>query len=133
MSQQLEPQWQPRLSRHMGDDQDRQYAEQLTLADTLERLKELLTNYRPLAEDAFQVVETMTEDDFQEFRKGLKKERKGRFAGEAWAEKYAAIVMPLPMMRVTEVAAQFKAPFGVTWQRCKDLRPDLLAVPETKP
>ena len=34
----------------------------------------------------------------------------------------------LPMMRITELASQFQAPFGVAWYRCKELRPDLLEV-----
>lgn len=120
------------LSRHMGDEQDRDYAKALTDCDTVDDLKALVEAYAELAVDALPVVKRMTPDEFKEFRAGLNKERRGKFAGEAWATKYAAVVMPLPMMQITQIAAQYKAPFGVTWQRVRDLRPDLLQVPSER-
>lgn len=107
---------------------DADYTHALTDVTTLEQLRALVTVYAELAVDAVPVVQRMTDDDFAEFRKGMLLERKKKFAGEAWAKKFGAVLMPMPMMQITQVADHFKAPFGVTWQRLKDLRPDLLAV-----
>jgi hypothetical protein len=104
------------------------YARHLTDAETLEQLREVMTLYSDLAIDAGRVVATMTDADFREFRRGLKQERKGRFAGAAWAAKFNAVLMPLPMLRIAIVAEQYHAPFNVTWKRIKEIRPDLLVV-----
>ncbi len=116
------------MSRAMGGEQDRDYANALGACNNLNDLRALVTAYEPLARDAKPVVDLMTEADFRAFRKGLLSERKGRFAGDEWAKRFGAVLMPLPMFRITQIAEQFKAPFGVAWQRCKDLRPDLLEV-----
>lgn len=120
------------LSRAMLAEHDTDYAKALTVCDSLADLKALVTRYQELVVDAVPVVAAMTEADFQAFRKGLKSERRGKFAGEEWAERFGAVLMPLPMMTITQVAAQFQAPFGVTWQRLRDLRPDLLEVPPAR-
>jgi len=116
------------MSRAMSGSQDRDYAKALTDCSTLAELRELVTAYAPLALDAQPVVAAMTDADFTKFLKGLKSERRGKFAGDAWAQKFGAVLMPWPMMRVTQIADQFKVPFGVAWFRCKELRPDLLKV-----
>lgn len=116
------------MSRAMNADQDADYTKALTECLTLDELRELVNAYAPLALDAQPVVAAMTADDFTEFRKGLKSERRGKFAGVEWAQRFGAVLMPLPMMRITQIAQEFKVPFGVAWQRCKDIRPDLLKV-----
>jgi hypothetical protein len=104
------------------------YTQRLTDCATLDELRELMTLYSDLAIDGGRVVATMTEADFKDFRRGLKSERKGRFAGEAWAKRFAAVLLPLPMFRISQVAEQFQVPFFVAWQRLQDVRPDLLVV-----
>ena len=104
------------------------FAQRLTDCATLAELRELMTLYSDLAIDAGRIVASMTDDDFREFRRGLKSERKGRFAGEAWAQRFNAVLMPMPMFRIAMIADEYKAPFSVTWGRLKALRPDLLVV-----
>ncbi len=104
------------------------YVRQLTDAETLSDLSNLMALYSDLAIDAGWAVAMMTEADFLEFRRGLKQERKGRFAGEQWARKYSAVLMPLPMLRIAEMAERYKVPFAVAWRRIKEVRPDLLNV-----
>ena len=116
------------MSRAMNGEQDSDYTKALTECLTLDDLRALVDAYKPLALDAVPVVAAMTDADFLVFRKGLKSERRGKFAGEAWAERFGAVLMPLPMMRITQIKDQFKVPFGVAWQRCKEHRPDLLQV-----
>lgn len=117
-----------RLSRAFGGEQDQDYAKALTECETLADLRALVDAYRPLVLDAVPVVDAMTEVDFIEWRKGLKLERRGKFAGDDFARKFGAVLMPLPMERITELAREYQAPFGVTWFRCLELRPDLLKV-----
>lgn len=112
----------------MGGQQDADYAAALTKCESLAELRELITVYAELAVDAKAVVDAMTEAEWPAFVKGLKSERRGKFAGDDWAKRYGAILMPMPMMRISEIASQFQAPFGVAWQRCRDIRPDFLAV-----
>ncbi len=112
-------------------EQDRDYAKALTTCESLADLRALVEAYRPLALDAAPIVEAMTDADFVEFRRGLKTERRGKFAGEKWATRFSAVLMPLPMLRITQLAQEFHAPFGVTWMRAKELRPDLLKVERT--
>ncbi len=128
MSKKAETIWNPRLNRSYGAECASDYAANLTIADTLDRLRELVENYKRLAKDAIPVVAGMTADDFSAFRDGLKEERRGRFAGDAWCERFGAVLMPQPMMNVSIVADQFKVPFGVAWIRCQEHRPDLLKV-----
>ncbi len=112
----------------MSGEQYRDYAKALDKCETLGDLQTLVREFAELAVDAMVVVNAMTEDDWPEFRVGLTMERLGEFAGDEWAARFGAILMPLPMMTITQVAAKFNAPFGVAWHRCKDLRPDLLKV-----
>lgn len=116
------------MSRSMMGDQAADYAKALTECHTLADLRALVDAYKPLALDAVPVVDAMTDDDFAAWRKGLKTERRGKFAGETFAEKYGAVLMPMPMLKIVEIADRYKVPFGVAWQRAKDLRPELLEV-----
>lgn len=117
-----------RCSRAFGGEQDRDYAKALSTCESADDVRALVQAYRELALDAAEQVEHMTAADFKEFQAGLRKERRGQYAGDVWASKFGAILMPLPMMRITEIAHQFCAPFGVAWFRCRELRPDLLKV-----
>ena len=112
---------------YMGE-QDRDYAVALVECETLGDLRALVEAYRPLVLDAVPVVARMTDADFTEWRKGLKSERRGKYAGDDFARKFGTVLMPLPMMRITKLAAQYGAPFGVAYIRCRELRPDLLKV-----
>lgn len=112
----------------MSEDADTAYTRALTECSTLDDLRALMIRYAELAVDAARVVDSMTDEDMAEFRRGLRQERKGRFAGEPWAQRFAAVLMPLPMMRVSQLAREYHAPFDVALRRIKELRPDLLRV-----
>src|SRR5258707_7306787 len=120
---------QPEIGEPMGQSKsDEAYTQRLTECATLTELRELVTLYSDLAIDAERIVAMMNEDDFKEFKRGLKSERKGRFAGEAWAKRFSAVLMPLPMIRISQIAEEYKVPFFVALMRVKELRPDLLKV-----
>lgn len=116
------------MNHAMGGEQATDYVNALTACQSMADVRALVEDYRELALDAADAVQTLTEKDWPEFSKGLRLERKGRFAGDAWAKRFAAILMPLPMMRISDIAHQYVVPFGVAWARCKQLRPDLLTV-----
>lgn len=99
---------------------DRAYTKALTAAETLADLRTVTQSYEPIAADAHEIALRMTEDDFKEFRKGLMKERRGKFAGEAWADKYMAVMLPATMFGVSEVAVSYCVPFGLAYIRMRD-------------
>ena len=101
-------------------EQPTDYAEALAAAGTLDALRATTGNWIPLAEDAHKVVMGMTPADFKEWRSGLAKERKGQFAGEAFSEKFGAVMMPEKMLRVSMIAMKYGAPWGCTYLRLKE-------------
>lgn len=110
----------------MDDEPARAYATGLTDADSLPKLKAFIAAYETdLVRDAKPIVEAMTEADFKLFRIGLAKERRGRFAGEEWAARFVAVLMPDPMFTISRVADEYKVPFVIAMRRLKDVRPEL--------
>lgn len=100
---------------------DRDYSRGLVAAKTLEELQTHVEIYRRVADDAWQVVSQMSGEDFAEFMKGSRSERKGKFAGEAFAEKYSDVLMPKVLFMVSMTANHFKAPWGCTFIRMKEV------------
>lgn len=98
-------------------DFDREYAIGLRQCDDLPRLREFALHWGGLAPDAFESVRRMTDEDWLCFKAGLAKESKGKYAGDAWAERYGDILMPALLMRVSMVAQQFGAPWGTAFLR----------------
>lgn len=95
----------------------KRYGKDIDSCDTLEKLKERLAYWKPLAEDAFELVQAMDEKRFKKFVIALKKERKGTFGDN---EDCCVIALPMPMFKVAQVAFKFHAPFGVALHRMID-------------
>jgi hypothetical protein len=87
----------------------KRYGKDIDQCDTLDKLKEKLAYWKPLAEDAYKLVQTMNEARFKKFVKALKKERKGVYGNN---EDCCVIALPMPMFKISQVAIHFKAPFG---------------------
>ncbi len=98
----------------------REWAAAVTDADTLPKLLALCEDWKELAPDALRVASSMTLEDFEDFRAGLKKERRGEFAGEIFAEKYSDITMPAIMFKVQMFAQDHKVPWGMAYIRLKE-------------
>jgi hypothetical protein len=94
-----------------------QYTQELTNCKTLISLQEFLERWGDLAPDAFNVGLTLNEKTFREFLHGFKKERRGIYAGDEWADKYGAILIPELFLFVQMVANEFHVPFGVAFLR----------------
>lgn len=95
------------------------YSNDIAACGSHEELLATLQSYRSIANDAF--LAAPTKDEFPQFVVGLKKERKGKFAGEEFASRFGAVLMPELMLKVTLYANHFGVPFGATYLRMKDL------------
>jgi hypothetical protein len=95
------------------------YVAGLKTAQTLEDLKSFVTAQRFLAPDAFEAVHS-PDFNWDEFKRGRKLENKGDYAGDEWAKKYGAVMMPEIIIRVGIVAHQFGAPWGCAYIRMKE-------------
>lgn len=103
------------------DDPVHDYNRALDTCMTLRELQMTVGQFKRIASDAVESVATMTEADMLAFRAGLKKERRGKFAGEEWSARFGAIVMPELALHVGMVAAHFRVPWGLAFIRCKDM------------
>lgn len=106
---------------HYTSETAKDYTDGLTKAKTLPQLQEHVETYLRVANDAYQVTKGMTKPEFIEWRSGLAKERKGEFAGEPFALKYGAVLMPEILMRVSMVADEYKVPWGLAYIRLREV------------
>lgn len=83
----------------------------------LPRLREFSLHWGGLCPDAFESIRRMTDTDWPDFKAGLAKESRGKYAGDAWAERYGDILMPALLLRVSMIAEQFGAPWGTAFLR----------------
>ena len=90
------------------------YGKDIDSCDTLEKLRDKLAYWKPLAEDAYKLVQKMDEKRFRAFVKALKLERNGKFGNN---DDCCVIALPMPMFEVARVAHHFHAPFGVALHR----------------
>jgi len=103
------------------DETFNEYGEALDRAKSLDDLREVVTQYRRFAYDAVRLVAKMKANEWPAFKKGLRLERKGKFAGEDFAKKYGAVLMPEVMFKVGMIAHQFHVPWGCAFLHAKDL------------
>lgn len=100
---------------------DQDYSKALSEVTTLDELKKLVKYYEPVARDAIEKVNNMSEADFATFIEDSKKVRraKGKTA-ERIVDMWGDIFMPRTMMKVSLTAIQFNAPFGTAFIRMKE-------------
>ncbi|MCR4339125.1 MAG: hypothetical protein NUW01_04465 [Gemmatimonadaceae bacterium] len=94
------------------------YVAGLTAATNHAALLDHLLAWRPLADDALTAAPAPSA--FKTFRAGLLKERRGQYAGDGWAERYGAILIPYLMLRVSPIADRFGVPWGTAYIRLRD-------------
>jgi hypothetical protein len=110
----------PRIG-HVTDDPAPSWNAGLDGAGSLKELRAFVRGWPTLAPDAIAAARAMKAADWDDWRRGLASERKGEFAGEAWADKFGALLIPRRMLRASALASQFFVPFGVAWIRLRDL------------
>lgn len=96
---------------------DVDYVKSVKKCKTLEELKRIVTQYREIAEDAYQSVQKMDDLLFEQFCKGRNKTKPSL----KWMEIYGPVLLPKTILEVGLVAAQFRVPFGTAYHRMKDL------------
>lgn len=99
----------------------RDYAKELVEAGTLAALKELVKRYGELATDAQDALKDATQADFDEWKRGLAFERGGVYAGDDFARKFGAVLVPFKMMALTVLSKKFLAPEGVVYRRLQEV------------
>ena len=92
------------------------WKEALDSAASLDSLTHVLHTWRELCPDAWDARPTTT-TEFDDWRHGLAKERKGRSNAEAWMDRYGAVIIPAKLMEVSIVAEQYKVPWGLAYIR----------------
>jgi hypothetical protein len=98
----------------------KEYALGLRQCKDFARLREFALHWGGLCPDAFAAASKMHDGDFDPFTKGLAKESRGIYAGDAWYDRYADILMPAMLMRVSMVAEQFGAPWGTAFKQLEN-------------
>ncbi len=61
----------------------------------------------------------MSDSDFEVWREGLAKERRGEYAGDDFSYKYGALMMPEVLFKVSVIADRFKVPWGAAYLRMR--------------
>lgn len=96
-----------------------EYLVDIAKCETLSHLREVLNSYDAIAHDAV-LAAPKNDDEFIEFTAGLKKESRRKSAGEEFAKRYGAILMPEIMIKVAIVAFTYNIPWGMAFLRLKD-------------
>lgn len=96
---------------------ERKWSKELDWAVTLQKLRGVAARWGELFPDAAEAIGTMDEVAFTRFRTGLQSERKGAFAGQAWARGFGAILIPEIALRVSGVANRYQVPWGTAYIR----------------
>jgi hypothetical protein len=109
--------WKFRLKDIPSDLDAKGYVDDISSASDLKSLRDIIERWSNFAQDAWVIVRDMPEEDFEPFRKGLRAERRGKFAGEEWSDRFGSILLPEVMIKVSMVAEHFKVPWGLALHR----------------
>lgn len=106
---------------YLTDDPAKEYVADLDRVTNLQELRKLLRDWKPfVGKDAIDAAKAMDDADFTDFRDGLVLERKKKYAGDEWATKFGAIIIPTPMLKASTIAERFKVPWGTAFIRLRD-------------
>jgi len=98
-----------------------EYVAGVGAAKSVRELLDHVTRYKFLAFDAWSVVLDMTDADWPVWRDGHRKsKREDQSPDDAWFERYASVIMPDVMFRVSMVAEQFAVPWGCAYIRLRE-------------
>jgi hypothetical protein len=100
------------------DNCDTDYVKAVKACKTLDELKQIVTDYREIAEDAYTEVEKMDDTLFEQFCKGRNKPNPSM----KWMERFGAVLLPKMILELGLIACQFGVPFGVAYHRVKDMQ-----------
>ena len=96
------------------------YGEEIGKIKTLTELIDLTDDYEIVVGEATDLVKKWRVNDFQDFIKCRNIERRGKFSGEANAERFGPVLMPEPMITVSRMAFMYKVCWGLIFRRLLD-------------
>jgi hypothetical protein len=96
-----------------------EYALGLKQCDSFARLREFSLHWASLTFDAWEIVRKMDDQAWAEFQAGKQKENRGTYAGDKWAAKYGAIMLPELLLHVSVIAEQYGVPWGTAFLQCE--------------
>lgn len=101
----------------------KEYGKAIKKAKDLCELIEAIKPYREVAEDAYERVIGMSDEDFEQFRKDLPKFKnaKGKIA-EVLNQKWGMIILPRILLISSLMEIQFMVPWGCVFIRGKELK-----------
>lgn len=106
---------------YLTDDPAADYSKAIRLAENKEALVETITYYKVIAQDALKAAKKLTDQDFVDLKRMLKKSRRIKGAeAEEFVRRFGDIVMPIKMTMASLIAEQFHAPWGTAWIRCEE-------------
>ena len=103
------------------DDLIADYTKQRQAAQTLAELQQVTARWEPVAGDAFDVVRGMTAAQFKRYQKGERLERKKQYAGDEWAARFGAVLMPEMLLRIAVIAQEYSVPDGCAFIRAVEV------------
>lgn len=98
------------------------YCDAIRKAASQRALYNVLKEWEELAPDALKARPTPKEWEW--FQEGLAKETKGKFAGTEWMKRFADVMLPMLLFRVSLIAQHYKAPWGTAWKQLENVKPD---------
>lgn len=102
------------------DEPDMDYSKGLDAARLPKDLTTLVKRFRPLFPDAYGQGANLTDEEFLQWRSGFLQERKGRFSGEKFMNRFGAVLMPANLIHIGMIAQKFGVPFGLAFCRMRD-------------
>ena len=107
---------------NMNDFDASNYVYFLDTVGSLEDLVEGLRELSPLADDALDIAEAMTPQDFFDFKLCLAHERgRGKIDGSKMTKRYRQLCIPKRFVKGCIMAQQFEVPLGAALQRMAEL------------
>lgn len=112
------------MTYHVGylSDLNKDYQTGLRAVKSLKELRAHVQEWREIAYDAFERVQTMSEADYSAYQKGLIKEISQKFAGEKWVAEFGMILLPHLLLRVGMSVVSYGIPVseGLMFKRMCD-------------
>lgn len=79
---------------------------------------------KDLTKCALEALDGASDEDWEEFQRGLKAQRSGDGEEEqAWIERWAEILIPGPILMITMYCVEFGIPFSATYQQLQRVNP----------
>jgi hypothetical protein len=97
---------------------DTDYVKAVKSCKSLAELKQIVTEYREMAEDAYTEVAKMDDPLFEQFCKGRNRLKPSM----KWMKVYGPVLLPRVILEIGLIAITYHVPFGAAYIRVKELQ-----------